>query len=134
MAEAECELSGNLTRSSVRATAADTVNDLLVAEGFHGPLAHLTPNGEVNESFPIINLLTVGALVPPLIGGPFTEQLTVNEQQTFSDGGFSQIRATGLHMIMTNAQGTVVLDLRLDVVYAAIHCEKHLPNDDAIGA
>jgi hypothetical protein len=138
-AEAECELSSHgHVHASARATTQELFNDLFVLEGFHagspaGPfLAHLTPSGAVNESFPIINIVTVSGTFP--FGLPLTEQITINEQRSFSDGGVAWIKATALHLIMTNAQGTVILNLSIDVVFAAIHCEKHLPNDDAIGA
>jgi hypothetical protein len=149
IAEAECELSHNQTHASARATTAEVFNDLFVLEGFHTVfvggvpttvpvLAHLTPSGAANETFPIFNIVTLQGVLTTFFGpsfnGPVTEQITVNEQKRFHDGGISWIKVTGVHMIMTNASGTVILNLSVDVNFAAIHCEKHLPNDDAIGA
>jgi hypothetical protein len=131
-AEAECKLAHGRVHASARATTFEVFNDLFVLEGFHTTpggspiLAHLTPSGNTNESYPIFNVVT--------LHGTFAEQLTVNEQSRFHDGSIAWIKTTGVHLIMTNASGTVILNLSIDSVFAAIHCGKHLPQDDAIGA
>jgi hypothetical protein len=126
-AEAECELVSNHAHAGGRALSpvfTDTTNDLQVAEGTG--LALLTPNGQANQSYPITNIVTRGLV--------FAEQITLNEQTRFHDGGIAWIKDTGIHLIITDAFGTVILNLSVDTVFAAIHCGRHLPSDDAVGA
>lgn len=121
-AEAECQANKhNVTSAGARAAfdISNTTNNVQFLTNFK--IKTLTPSGSVNESFTVF----VGSLAVLLI---------LNEQHVFQDGGFAWIRANGVHIIATDPNGTVVVDLAVANLFAGIHCAEHLPTDDAIRA